>query len=229
MIRDGQLDVSVSGPSLDVLFFDVGGVCLTNGWDRHARRAAIERFDLDSEEFAVRHSRVRDAFECGEVSLHEYLDRVVFHCPRGFGRDAFIEFMKSCSQPHAPVLDLVAELAGDGRYRLATINNESRELNLYRIQRFDLARSFSAFFSSCFLGVQKPDPQIYRIATDVMHAEPHRCLFIDDRLENVGGAREAGLRSVHARTPADVRDALRREEVVALPAARRHHLKQFGV
>jgi len=36
------------------------------------------------------------------------------------------------------------------------------ELNVYRIEKFGLARCFPVFFSSCFLGVRKPDEEIYR-------------------------------------------------------------------
>ncbi|HET9947591.1 MAG TPA: hypothetical protein VFQ22_01575, partial [Longimicrobiales bacterium] len=56
------------------IFFDVGGVCLTNGGDAGARRAAAARFSLDVEEMEERHREVEDAFERGERSLDAYLD-----------------------------------------------------------------------------------------------------------------------------------------------------------
>ena len=40
-------------------------------------------------------------------------------------------------------------------------------------------------------------------------------LFFDDLLENVEGARAAGLNVVHVRGPVDVRDALRHEGMIA--------------
>ncbi len=97
----------------------------------------------------------------------------------------------------------------DGLYRLATINNESRELNRYRIDTFGLGKMFSAFFSSCYLGVRKPDARIYEIALDVMQAEPAASLFVDDREENVAGARAVGLRALHAPEPGRLVEYLR--------------------
>jgi putative hydrolase of the HAD superfamily len=186
---------------LHTLFFDVGGVCLTNGWDTDARLAAASHFVLDVGETEDRHEALADGFERGELSLDAYLGRVVFCRDRPFSRESFIAFMQSRSQPHSASLGVIGRLASNGRYRLATINNESRELNRYRIDTFGLDKLFSAFFSSCYLGVQKPDARIYEIALDVMQTDREASLFVDDREENVAGARAVGLRAVHAPEP----------------------------
>ena len=179
------------------IFCDVGGVCLTNGWDTGARRSAAVHFSLDLEEMEERHQALEDAFERGEHSLNGYLDDVIFHRPRAFSRDAFIEFMQAQSQPLAAGLSLIRRLASTGSYRLATINNESRELNRHRIDTFRLGDIFGTFFSSCYLGARKPDARIYEIALDVMQANPSTSLFVDDREENVEGARAIGMRTIH--------------------------------
>jgi putative hydrolase of the HAD superfamily len=179
------------------IFFDVGGVCLTNGWDTSARRSAALHFSLDLEEFEERHQALVDALERDEQSLDGYLDHVVFHQHRSFSREGFTRFMQAQSQPHDSVLSLLRNLASAGSYRLATINNESRELNRYRIDTFRLRDIFCAFFSSCYLGVRKPDARIYEIALDVMQAEPATSLFVDDRVENVEGARGLGMHTIH--------------------------------
>ncbi|MGE0703821.1 MAG: HAD family hydrolase [Vicinamibacterales bacterium] len=183
------------------IFFDVGGVCLTNGWDTGARQSAARHFSLDVEELERRHQALADALERGEQSLDGYLDRVVFHRYRSFSRDAFTRFMQEQSQPLGSALGLIRHLASAGSYTLATINNESRELNRYRIDTFRLSDIFSAFFSSCYLGVRKPDARIYEIALDVMQAEPATSLFVDDREENVEGARALGLHTIHVTDP----------------------------
>lgn len=179
------------------IFFDVGGVCLTNGWDAGARLSAAAHFSLDVEEMEERHREVEDAFERGERSLDAYLDHVVFHRRRAFSRGAVVEFMQAQSRPHASVLRLIRRIASTGSYRLATINNESRELNRYRIDTFRLRRIFGAFFSSCYVGVRKPDRRIYRFALDVMQADPATSLFVDDREENVAAAHALGMRTIH--------------------------------
>lgn len=181
---------------ITTLFFDVGGVLLTNGWDRHGRRRAAERFGLDYEEFADRHDFVAHSFETGRMDIHEYLRRTVFHRPRDFTSAEFIAAMKAESEELPGSLELVAELAANGT-ALATLNNESRMLNDYRIDRFGLRRFFRSFLSSCYVGFKKPEPQLYRLAFAVTQARPDEALFIDDRPLNVECAADEGLAGVH--------------------------------
>jgi putative hydrolase of the HAD superfamily len=178
------------------LFFDVGGVLLTNGWDRHGRRRAAERFGLDYDELTERHDFVAHSFETGRMDIEEYLRRTVFHRPRDFGSGAFISAMKSESAELPGSLELMAELAAGG-LSLATLNNESRMLNDYRIERFGLRRFFRSFLSSCYVGFKKPEPELYRLAFAVTQARPEEALFIDDRALNVECAADEGLPGLH--------------------------------
>ena len=190
------------------IFFDVGGVLLTNGWDRFSRREACRHFDLDWEDFQDRHEFVADAFERGEMTLDTYLERTVFYRDRSFDRGAFVEFMRAQSQPKEDSLAVLAELSGSGRYLLATLNNESRELNEYRIERFGLRDHFSMFLSSCYLGARKPEPDIYRMAIDISQQSAEHCVFVDDRELNLECAVLAGMTPVHFDDAAGLRAKL---------------------
>ena len=66
-------------PSVNTIFTDIGGVLLTNGWDRGCRRRAIDVFKLDPEETEERHHLCFDTLEVGKITLDEYLNRVVFY------------------------------------------------------------------------------------------------------------------------------------------------------
>ena len=183
--------------AITTLFFDVGGVLLTNGWDRHMRRAAAERFGLDWDDLQDRHEQVVSEFETGRLSLERYLRHTVFNRERSFSLDEFRSHMLAQSQPYDDSLRLARELAVGGKYLCGTINNESRDLNRYRIDRFELADVFDVFVSSCYVGVRKPDPGIYRLALEVTQRDPEECVFVDDRPLNLEAAGEAGLRTVH--------------------------------
>jgi putative hydrolase of the HAD superfamily len=110
--------------------------------------------------------------------------------------------MFSLSQPNPETVALARGLASGGRYRLMTLNNESAELNLYRIDRFGLRDIFVAFFSSCWLGVLKPARRIYEVALAMAQADPARSLFIDDRPRNLEPAAALGMRTIHYSDPA---------------------------
>ncbi|HXR96529.1 MAG TPA: HAD family phosphatase [Terriglobales bacterium] len=174
---------------IKTVFFDVGGVLLTNAWDHAQRRQAVERFALDAADFDAAHARLGPEMECGTLSLHDYLGQAVFDRPRPFTPAEFIAFMKSRSEPFDDSLELLPQIHA----RLAALNNEGVALNEYRIARFGLARHIHAFCSSCYLGARKPDPEIYRRAMGIMQALPSQSLFVDDRSENLEPARELGM------------------------------------
>ncbi len=182
---------------ISTLFFDIGGVLLTNGWDRNSRRHCVESFGLDFEEFRDRHEFVADAFETGRLTIDEYLERTIFYRARDFTIEDFLEAMVAESQPYPDSLQVVADLAGSGSYFLATLNNESRELNEARIERFRLDRYFQLFLSSGFLGVKKPDQAIYRMALQLTQRRPEECVFVDDRDLNLECAVTEGMHTIH--------------------------------
>jgi putative hydrolase of the HAD superfamily len=71
------------------IFFDIGGVLGTNGWDREQRREAVERFGLD-DELERRHEELVGDWEAGRIRMDDYLESVVFYCPRSADQ-AFVE------------------------------------------------------------------------------------------------------------------------------------------
>nr|HEV7955484.1 HAD family phosphatase [Candidatus Acidoferrales bacterium] len=181
---------------ITTLFFDVGGVILTNGWDSAARHAAMSKFQLDAAEFEARHELANPAWERGEITLEEYLARTVFYRERTFSPKEFEDFMYAQSQALPESLEFVRGMARSGRYFMAVISNESAEINAYRIQKFGLREIFVAFFSSCYVGIQKPDSRIFRMALDVTQRGADECIFVDDRAENVAGARKVAMNTI---------------------------------
>jgi putative hydrolase of the HAD superfamily len=183
------------------LFWDVGGVLLSNAWDHTQRTTALDHFHLDEKEFHDRHEMLVSSFERGKLTLEEYLDRTIFYRERSFTKDEFEQFMFSLSQPIPEVLDLARKLTGSGKYFMGTINNESRELNLHRIDQFGLRDIFRIFVSSCFVGLRKPERDIYRVAVETTQVNPKECVFIDDRSLNLESAAQMGMQTIQMKTP----------------------------
>ena len=196
------------------LFFDVGGVILTNGWDRYCRAAAARHFGYDHAETEKRHYTVADALEKGLLSLDGYLDQVFFFQPRSFSRETFLDFMKSRSRPHQANIELLLRLKQEGRFVLCTLNNESFEINQYRIEQYGLRRCFHYFFSSCFLTAAKPESIMFQKALWITQQPPENCLFIDDRPNNAAAAAEVGMQAIHLERPLDLEGVLRERGVL---------------
>jgi putative hydrolase of the HAD superfamily len=194
----------------DVILFDIGGVLLTNSWDKRERAAAVEYFHLDSAAFEARHPAPYDAWERGVLPMKAYLDAAVFYEPRGFTRDEFFAFMLAQSKPQPDgALGILGEIAASDKCMLGVLNNEARETNEYRLEHFGLRKYFQVALSSCYLGLRKPEPAIYRRALDILGRPPERILFIDDRAENVAGAEAAGINALRF----EGTESLRRELV----------------
>jgi putative hydrolase of the HAD superfamily len=185
------------------LFWDIGGVLLNNAWDHEERDQAIEKFLLSKTEFEARHTELVAKFEEGRLTLDEYLDRLIFFQTRTFSREEFKQFMFSLSKPKPQSLELARALSS--KYFMGTINNESRELNEYRIRTFGFADCFDVFVSSCYVGLRKPDERIYKLALDLTQHASYECCFIDDRPVNIEAAIKVGFSTVLMKDPLQLR------------------------
>jgi putative hydrolase of the HAD superfamily len=182
--------------AIRAIFWDVGGVLLTNAWDHTERAEAFEHFRLDPEEFHDRHEMVVSSFERGQITLDQYLNRTIFYRPRTFSREAFRDFMFSLTRPFPDVLQFAQSLAGSDKYFMGTINNESRELNNFRIEKFGLRNIFRIFISSCYVGLRKPEAEIYRLALEITQFPADQCCFIDDRAPNLESPAKLGMHTI---------------------------------
>jgi len=195
---------------ITAIFWDVGGVLLSNAWDHEQRLQALKHFHLDAVEFESRHEMLVSSFERGKITLQEYLERTIFYRPRTFTLDAFKQYMFSLSQPRPETLQLAKDLSHSCNYLMSTINNESKELNLYRIQTFGLGEIFSLFVSSCFVGLRKPEDAIYRLALDITQRPPEECCFIDDRPLNLDSAARLGMHVIQMENAVQLRQDLQK-------------------
>jgi putative hydrolase of the HAD superfamily len=195
---------------ITTMFWDIGGVILTNGWGADARRRAAELFHLDWEEFQDRHDLSFPAFDTGHISLDEYLNRTLFYRPRAFTREEFVAFMFAQSKEYPESRAVLDTVARSGKYFLGTINNEPLELNEYRIKAFDLRRDFQVFFSSCYLHTRKPEEMIFRIALEVTQRPAGESVFIDDRPLNLENPRKLGMKTIHYQNAEQLRAELKK-------------------
>jgi len=193
---------------ITTMFWDIGGVILTNGWDRGSRKEAADAFHLDLEEFQDRHDLSFPAFDSGLITLNEYLDRTLFFRPRSFTREEFTAFMFAQSKEYPETRAILDKVTSSGKYFIGAINNEPLELNQFRIEAFHLRKNFLVFFSSCYVRSRKPEELIFRVALEVTQRQPTECLFIDDRPLNLESPRRLGMNTIHHQNAGQLRSEL---------------------
>ncbi|WP_059358982.1 HAD-IA family hydrolase [Parachlamydia acanthamoebae] len=182
--------------SITTLFIDIGGVLLTNGWDRQSRMLASQKFNLDFEDMESRHHLTSDTFEIGKLTLENYLNRVVFYRKRMFTREDFQKFMFDQSKPFPQMINLVLKLKILHSLKIAVVSNESKELNEYRIKKFKLGEFVDFFISSSIVHLRKPDEDIFRLALEIAQVPAERVVYIENTPMFVEVAQGLGIQSI---------------------------------
>ena len=181
---------------ITTLFLDIGHVLLSNGWGHESRLAAAKAFNLNYDEMQSRHKIVVATYEEGKLTLSEYLNRVIFYKDRSFTPEIFTEFMFAQTTPDKEMIELIRQLKDKYHLKIAVINNEARELNEYRIKKFQLNQFVDFFISSCFVHLRKPDADIFRLALDIAQVSPENVVYIEDTQMFVNIANNFGIRGI---------------------------------
>jgi putative hydrolase of the HAD superfamily len=181
---------------LKALFTDIGGVLLTDGWNRISRGKAAKLFYLDIVEFEERHHLTFDTYEEGKLSLDDYLNRTVFYEKRNFSMDDFKKFMFDQSQPYPEMITSISRLKKKYGLKVAVISNEGRELTEYRIKQFKLYEFVDFFISSSFVHLRKPDIDIFQMALDIAQVKGEEVVYLEDRPMFVQVAESLGIHGI---------------------------------
>ena len=165
---------------ITTLFVDIGGVLLTDGWSYEFRQLAVKKFNLISEKMEALHSQAFETLELGKITMQEYLKFVVFYEERHFTMERLMDFIFVRSESNPKMIELIRQLKKKYRLKIVAVSNKARELNAYRIQKFELNEFIDAFVSSCYVGLRKPDPDIFRLALNIAQVLPEQVVYIEN-------------------------------------------------
>lgn len=205
------------------IFWDIGGVLLTNGWDVDQRARVLRSLGFDLADYEARHAAANFFWERGLSTAREFFQKTLFHAEQKTSV-AFEELWPLvCAESqvlYRGSFEILAALRGSGAYRLATLNNESRELNGYRLDTFKLRQYFDYFICSGYVHEMKPHRDIYRSAIDISGLPAHTALLIDDKQENCDAAIALGMQAICFVSPQQLAKELTRLGVYsAVPVA----------
>lgn len=190
--------------SIRTVFWDLGGVVLTNSWDLEQRTRVLSRLGVDLQAYEEVHDRANYYWERGLITAEDFFAQTVLKANPTLSLTFDLLWPQVCAESkvlNPECLDLLAELKHMGRYRVATLNNESRELNEYRLDAFKLRSLFDYFICSGYVHEMKPMPGIYDAAVDISGFAAETAIFIDDRKENCLAAESVGMNSILFQSP----------------------------
>jgi epoxide hydrolase-like predicted phosphatase len=190
-------------PEIRTIFWDIGGVLLTNGWDEAQRAHTLTPLGVDLADFESRYEAANFFWERGLSTALEFFNKTLFRADQPNRTFSFEDIWPLvCAESkvlHPECFDILTSLRG--HYKVATLNNESRELNAYRIDTFNLRQYFDYFICSGYVHEMKPHPDIYRTAIDISGHPPQASIFIDDKPENCRAAAAFGMHAIHFQSP----------------------------
>jgi len=201
--------------TIRTIFWDIGGVILSNGWDRDQRARVLTPLGVDLPAYERRHPSENFYWERGRISAEEFFDRTLFRPSDGPTPNLNFTFHdlwpKVCGESsfqYPESFDILVALKATGQYKLATLNNESIELNEYRLDHFGLRPNFDYFICSGYVNEMKPHPDIFRAAIRISGQPAEAAVFIDDKQENIDAALYHGMKGIHFESPTQLRASL---------------------
>ena len=201
--------MALARPEIRAIYWDIGGVLLTNGWDHEERARVLAQFAIPRDEYESRHDAANDLWERGEVSDDEFLKQTVFFKERSFTPAQFLQALREQSKwLPGGAKNVIAALRQKSGLKMAMLNNESGPLNDYRIETFGLTQFFDGFFCSAYLGMRKPELRMFRAGPEMLRFRPEECAFVDDREKNCAAAAEVGMHAIQYKGEEPLKDAL---------------------
>jgi HAD superfamily hydrolase (TIGR01509 family) len=195
-----------------IIFWDIGGVLLTNGWDQDQRARVLTSLDVDLADYESRHDAANFFWERGLSTAEEFFRKTIFAADqpsRAFSYDDLWSMVCAESKIlHPEALDILGSLCQSKRFTMATLNNESRELNQHRLEAFRLRPYFDFFICSGYVREMKPHRDIYKAAVEISGFAPEQALFIDDKAENCVAATALGMNAIQFQSPAQLKSNL---------------------
>ena len=187
---------------LKAIIFDVGGVLIRTR-SRAGREKWAARFDMDSwdfEGFVFNGESGRQA-QLGQKTFEQHWQWLGRHFNL---TEAELAEMRqdffAGDTLNEPLVDYIRRLRQAG-YHTGLLSNFADDARLLWQSRFPFIQYFDGVIISSEVGMMKPDPQIYHLAAKCVGVKPEEALFVDDFIENVAGARRAGMQAIHFNDP----------------------------
>jgi putative hydrolase of the HAD superfamily len=193
--------------SITTVISDFGGVLTTPLVQSFA--AVQDETGIPMEELAHAMSRIEEEdgkhplyeLETGHLSEVDFLAKLGDQLEPAIGHrpelHRFSEIYFEALHPNPPMIALMREAKSAG-HRMGLLTNNVREWEPLWRAMLPVDEIFEAVVDSGFVGLRKPDPEIYRLMLERLDGIPaDECLFIDDVDVNCATARELGMSAVH--------------------------------
>ena len=184
--------------NIQVVVFDIGGVLVD--WNpRHLYRKILKN-DSETIEYFL-----------ANICNFEWND----HMDAGRSFSEGVAMLKNKYPEYAELVEAYdkrwEEMLGDANWETVKILKQLKRnkmpvyaLSNWSAEKFPIAQRRYDFFSlfddmmvSGFVGVKKPNLEIFRLFLDTYNFEANNIVFIDDQIANIEAAKKMGMNTIH--------------------------------
>ncbi len=179
---------------IEAVLFDWGGVLIENpapGLMDYCAKA----LGVSVEDYVRAHNAHGEAFQKGSIPEEVFWQRVCGDLNRPLPRQSSLwgDAFRAVYRPRQEVFALARRLRQTGCKTGLLSNTEAPAMEFFFELGYDM---FDALTFSCAEGVFKPQRQVYEVAAKSLGVAPAQCVLLDDRLDFVEGARNAGMKGI---------------------------------
>lgn len=184
--------------SYKVIIFDLGEVVLKSDYPYHNPEQIKEfsdHFKTDFDSLSRGWNEAWPDFRIGKITENEFWRKFLESSnAKTIDIDYAKKFYRKNQKQIEEMLDLIKRLKEN--YKLAVLSTISKEWLDFKKEKFDLESYFDVIIGSGYVGIAKPDPEIYRLLISNLSVSPSSCIFIDDAGENIPPAKDMGITTV---------------------------------
>lgn len=192
------------------VIFDIGGVIVDFG-ERQYYRYLSEKHGIPFKKVANTFDPLITKAEYGRLSQHDLLSSASRALKIPVSGLEWNEAFRKFAKKDGKVIEIMKSLRE--KYRVSLLSNVEISRYLSVVVTLHHKRFYDHVFASCYIGMRKPEKRIYLYVVKRLKAKPEECMFIDNMVENVVGARRAGLHSIVFKNAAQLRADLKKNGI----------------
>lgn len=204
-------------PPVRAIVFDLGEVLIKLDFSRVNELRRLTKRAIDASIQAMNEWTLYDSFERGHLDEREFITRLNQELSLSLSAEDFRSIWNSVLKEPVPGIELILTSLAQHYPLWALTNSNETHINHFKAN-YPWQRYFQAVLTSFELGHRKPELEIYKKMIQTVGFNPDEILFLDDREENIEGARRMGIRA-----------ELCKHTGVELPAIFQKHSVRFGL
>ncbi|MEJ2544849.1 MAG: HAD family phosphatase [Calditrichaceae bacterium] len=191
------MELKTSDKKIRAIIFDLGNVLIKVNFDRMLINQVKEQMGKSAHEVmeAAYNDDLFQKFCTGKMSKEVFHEAINERFNLELSYDQFIYKWCDIFEPINGMPELISRLQEN--YTIGLLSDTDPIHWDYLLYTYPFLKSIKNPTLSFETGYMKPSPEIYHIAAKNVLQHPNDCLFIDDRLVNVNGAQELGMKAFH--------------------------------